>query len=129
MCPTRAQHVWESRRRVVHQDEKRVYRTSGRCESGRGLLQTLRLFPHQQRQPWATLNPKVTSELIDQMHDTLGDHPPSIGDFSCLGKKSLDEMKERLLMRGFILPESEEPIEGAEFDEDADGADEPETEA
>ena len=45
------------------------------------------------------------------------------------GKKSLDEMKERLLMRGFILPESEGPIEGAEFDEDADGADEPETEA
>jgi len=25
------------------------------------------------------------------------------------GKKSLDEMKERLRMRGFILPESEDP--------------------
>jgi DNA-directed RNA polymerase subunit alpha len=26
------------------------------------------------------------------------------------GKKSLDEMKERLRMRGFILPDSEEPL-------------------
>ena len=35
------------------------------------------------------------------------------------GKKSLDEMKERLTMRGFILPESEP----SSFDEDADGDD------
>jgi hypothetical protein len=46
------------------------------------------------------------------------------------GKKSLDEMKERLRMRGFILPETEEqPAEdadGAEVLEDAAGdADEP----
>jgi DNA-directed RNA polymerase subunit alpha len=33
------------------------------------------------------------------------------------GKKSLDEMKERLRMRGFILPESESD---AAFDDDAD---------
>ena len=36
------------------------------------------------------------------------------------GKKSLDEMKERLLMRGFILPESdptEYDAEGADADE------------
>ena len=52
------------------------------------------------------------------------------------GKKSLDEMKERLRMRGFILPESEEPaaedaegaegVEGSEVLEDAAAdADEP----
>jgi DNA-directed RNA polymerase subunit alpha len=33
------------------------------------------------------------------------------------GKKSLDEMKERLRMRGFILPESESD---ASFDEDGE---------
>jgi hypothetical protein len=36
------------------------------------------------------------------------------------GKKSLDEMKERLRMRGFILPETEP----GEFDADAEGGDE-----
>ena len=41
------------------------------------------------------------------------------------GKKSLDEMKERLRMRGFILPDSEESLEGDEFDEDVE---EPEAE-
>ena len=35
------------------------------------------------------------------------------------GKKSLDEMKERLMMRGFILPESLAPSDGL----DADGVD------
>jgi len=33
------------------------------------------------------------------------------------GKKSLDEMKERLRMRGFILPDSEEAVLGDELDE------------
>jgi len=33
------------------------------------------------------------------------------------GKKSLDEMKERLRMRGFILPDSEEAALGDELDE------------
>jgi hypothetical protein len=43
------------------------------------------------------------------------------------GKKSLDEMKERLRMRGFILPETEpsdfdgeEGEDDAAFDEDED---------
>jgi DNA-directed RNA polymerase subunit alpha len=41
------------------------------------------------------------------------------------GKKSLDEMKERLRMRGFILPESEEPsladdVEDVEEEEQLD---------
>ena len=35
------------------------------------------------------------------------------------GKKSLDEMKERLRMRGFILPETES--DGEYGDEDVDG--------
>jgi len=33
------------------------------------------------------------------------------------GKKSLDEMKERLRMRGFILPDSEEASLGDDLDE------------
>jgi hypothetical protein len=42
------------------------------------------------------------------------------------GKKSLDEMKERLRMRGFIVPETEsdgtEDVEGDEgFDDEAEG--------
>jgi DNA-directed RNA polymerase subunit alpha len=41
------------------------------------------------------------------------------------GKKSLDEMKERLRMRGFILPESE-PAEGGADEEDEPFADEDE---
>jgi DNA-directed RNA polymerase alpha subunit len=42
------------------------------------------------------------------------------------GKKSLDEMKERLRMRGFILPEAEsdlsetEPDGAADVDDDAE---------
>jgi DNA-directed RNA polymerase subunit alpha len=42
------------------------------------------------------------------------------------GKKSLDEMKERLRMRGFILPESEESAEGIEGEPFDDREDEDE---
>jgi hypothetical protein len=38
------------------------------------------------------------------------------------GKKSLDEMKERLVMRGFLPPESDSP-DLDELDEDVDEAD------
>jgi hypothetical protein len=42
------------------------------------------------------------------------------------GKKSLDEMKERLRMRGFILPETEPSEFDGEVEADADaGDDEP----
>ncbi len=41
------------------------------------------------------------------------------------GKKSLDEMKERLLMRGFILPESDDLTSSAADADDADAGDEP----
>jgi DNA-directed RNA polymerase subunit alpha len=40
------------------------------------------------------------------------------------GKKSLDEMKERLRMRGFIIPESEsDGLEDAAFDDEGDDED------
>jgi DNA-directed RNA polymerase alpha subunit len=40
------------------------------------------------------------------------------------GKKSLDEMKERLRMRGFIIPETEtDGLEG--LDDEDEGDDEP----
>jgi hypothetical protein len=43
------------------------------------------------------------------------------------GKKSLDEMKERLRMRGFIIPETEsEGLEDGAF-EDEEGDDEDES--
>jgi hypothetical protein len=40
------------------------------------------------------------------------------------GKKSLDEMKERLRMRGFILPESESEV-ALDDDDDAGDAEAP----
>ncbi len=46
------------------------------------------------------------------------------------GKKSLDEMKERLMMRGFILPESLAPSDGVDEDgADGDGSFDDEAEA
>jgi len=46
------------------------------------------------------------------------------------GKKSLDEMKERLMMRGFILPESLAPSDGIDEDGvDGDGSFDDEAEA
>ena len=44
------------------------------------------------------------------------------------GKKSLDEMKERLRMRGFIIPETEsDGLDEAGFDDETDGDDEAES--
>jgi DNA-directed RNA polymerase subunit alpha len=42
------------------------------------------------------------------------------------GKKSLDEMKERLRMRGFIVPETEADLDGVDGDEPFDDEDEAE---
>jgi len=42
------------------------------------------------------------------------------------GKKSLDEMKERLRMRGFIVPETEGDGEGVDEDGDESFEDEAE---
>ena len=41
------------------------------------------------------------------------------------GKKSLDEMKERLRMRGFILPESDDAEVDADETVDGDAGDSP----
>jgi hypothetical protein len=44
------------------------------------------------------------------------------------GKKSLDEMKERLRMRGFIIPETEsDGLEGDDAEDDAAFDDEAES--
>jgi DNA-directed RNA polymerase subunit alpha len=44
------------------------------------------------------------------------------------GKKSLDEMKERLRMRGFIIPETEsDGLEGGDADDDQSFDDEAES--
>jgi hypothetical protein len=44
------------------------------------------------------------------------------------GKKSLDEMKERLRMRGFIIPETEsDGLDEADLEDDAGGDDEAES--
>jgi outer membrane lipoprotein-sorting protein len=61
-------------------------------------------WSHQQGQPWVPLNPKLTESLVSQMEETLGDNPDPIGDFACLGKRSLDG-KEMLAYEG----ENEDP--------------------
>jgi hypothetical protein len=44
------------------------------------------------------------------------------------GKKSLDEMKERLRMRGFIIPETEpDSLDGGDADDDQPFDDEAES--
>jgi DNA-directed RNA polymerase alpha subunit len=44
------------------------------------------------------------------------------------GKKSLDEMKERLRMRGFIIPETEsDGLDGGDADDDSSFEDEAES--
>lgn len=41
-------------------------------------------------EPWTPLNPQLTSALIRQLGETLGDEAGAIGDFECLGKKPVD---------------------------------------
>lgn len=61
-------------------------------------------WSRQQGEAWVPLNPKLTSDLVTQMQETLGDNPDPIGDFSCLGKKPLDG-KDMLAYQG----ENEDP--------------------
>jgi hypothetical protein len=49
--------------------------------------------------PWAPLNPQLTSALVTQMQENLGDDPGALGDFECLGKKPLDG-KDTLAYQG-----------------------------
>jgi hypothetical protein len=37
--------------------------------------------------PWVVLNPEITSQLVKQMQETLGDDPGQLGSFDCLGKQ------------------------------------------
>jgi hypothetical protein len=48
---------------------------------------------------WSLLNPEITSELVKQMQDTLGDEPGQMGSFDCLGKKPVDG-KDALAYQG-----------------------------
>jgi hypothetical protein len=47
-------------------------------------------WSHREGEPWTPLNPKLTSDLITQIEETLGDDPGELGDFDCLGKKPVD---------------------------------------
>ncbi len=49
--------------------------------------------------PWIPLNPHLTTELVSQMEETLGDDPGTLGKFECLGKKPV-EGKEMLAYQG-----------------------------
>jgi hypothetical protein len=40
-------------------------------------------------EPWMLLNPKLTSDLVTQMQETLGDDPGELGTFNCLGKQAV----------------------------------------
>ncbi len=48
------------------------------------------LGTHREGDPWTPLNPKLTSDLITQLDENLGDEPGELGDFECLGKKPVD---------------------------------------
>jgi len=50
-------------------------------------------------EPWTPLNPRLTSALVTQIEETLGDDPPPLGDFECLGKKPV-EGKDMLAYQG-----------------------------
>jgi hypothetical protein len=47
-------------------------------------------WSHREGEPWTPLNPKLTSELITQLEENLGDDPGELGEFECLGKKPVD---------------------------------------
>ncbi len=47
-------------------------------------------WSHREGEPWTPLNPKLTSDLITQLEETLGDDPGELGEFECLGKKPVD---------------------------------------
>lgn len=47
-------------------------------------------WSHREGEPWTPVNPKLTSDLITQLDENLGDEPGELGDFECLGKKPVD---------------------------------------
>lgn len=56
-------------------------------------------WSRRQGEAWAPLNPKLTNALLRQMEKTIGKEAGEIGDFDCLGKKSL-EGKDMLAYQG-----------------------------
>jgi len=58
--------------------------------------------------PWAPLSPKLTSDLVRQLEENLGDEPLALGEFDCLGKKPLDG-KEMLAYQGENNPTGSDP--------------------
>jgi hypothetical protein len=40
--------------------------------------------------PWIPLNPQLTSALVAQLDESLGDEPGELGEFDCLGKKPVE---------------------------------------
>jgi hypothetical protein len=56
-------------------------------------------WSRRQNEPWAVLNPQITSALVTQMQDTLGDDPGNLGSFECLGKQPIDG-KDALAYQG-----------------------------
>jgi len=41
-------------------------------------------------EPWFPLNPQLTHTLVEQMEETLGEDPGTLGAFECLGKKPVE---------------------------------------
>ncbi len=56
-------------------------------------------WSHREGEPWTPLNPRLTSDLITQLEENLGDDPGELGDFECLGKKPVDG-KDMLAYQG-----------------------------
>ena len=56
-------------------------------------------WSRRQNEPWTQLNPQITSALVTQMQDTLGDDAGTLGSFDCLGKQPLDG-KDTLAYQG-----------------------------
>jgi hypothetical protein len=46
-------------------------------------------WSHRQGEQWTLLNPRLTSDLVTQMQETLGEDPGQLGTFECLGKQGV----------------------------------------
>jgi hypothetical protein len=56
-------------------------------------------WSRREGEPWTPLNPQLTSALISQMEDTVGEPQGELGEFECLGKKPFGD-KEYLAYLG-----------------------------
>ena len=67
-------------------------------------------WSRRQDGPWVPLNPKLTSDLVTQLEENLGDEPIALGEFACLGKKPLNG-KDMLAYQGENNPGGDNPNE------------------